>query len=313
MTKQFNKIGLFVSRYNANFFSLCLIVVISVCMPVVAMQEDAAEEISEEVVNKAPTINRSKLDIIAPIDEKIQKEHDLKHYLSSESVQPLLAGPDEHITLINTNSAENHKGVMILLPDWQQQATSPKAFNYLREALPKKGWTVISILPPNKPESYPSIALGNSAQLEDNQKTLAEYQQKLATILTAVTEKAKNYPGIIVVIAEGHHAALLPSIYQQNLVEQPMALISLSGHLNDEANSMLSAQHLSEIDLPVLDLYLKTDSRLIKNNVKLRKKMVNQALKSNFRQRELFNIQTGYYPKTGLVKEIIGWLKSIGW
>jgi len=300
-----------VSQYIAKLFLLFLLT--TAMMPVVAMQEDDAEEKSTEVVNKAPAISRNELEIIAPIDEKTQKEQDLKHYLSSENVQPLLAGPDEHITLIDTNSAESNKGVMILLPDWQQQATSPKAFNHLRKVLPQKGWAIISILPPNKPESYPSISFEQSAQREDNQKSLADYQQKLATILTAVTEKAKNYPGIIVVIAEGHHAALLPSIYQQNLVEMPMALISLSGHLNDEASNMLSAQHLSEIDLPVLDLYLKTDSRLIKNNVKLRKKMVNQALKSNFRQKELFNIQTGYYPKANLVKEIIGWLKSIGW
>lgn len=275
--------------------------------------EQSVEESSEELPNKSLRTPRSEIDITAPTDALINKKSDLKHYLPSQVIQPLLVGPNDHITLINTNNAINNKGIMILLPDWQQTAASPKALNALRETFPDQGWTTITVLPPNKPVNYPSQALEKTAREEQNTTTLNDYQQNLATILSSVTDKAKNYPGIIVVIAEGHNAALLFNIYQKDLTEKPTALITLSAHLNDEMANLESATNLSQLELPVLDLYLKADNYLVNSNVTLRKKWVNQELKENFRQKKIYNIQTGYYPQASLTKEINGWLKSIGW
>jgi hypothetical protein len=265
---------------------------------------------SSMAVKKAP---RSEIDIIAPIDTLTNKKADLKHYLPAEMIQPLLVGPEDHTTLISTNNAINNKGIMILLPDWQQTAASPKALNALRKTLPDQGWTTISVLPPNKPENYPSLAIEQTAREEENKKTLNDYQQQLAKIMEAVTEKAKGYPGIIVVVAEGHNAALLFNIYREELAEKPTALIIMGAHLNDDMANLTSATNLSLLELPVLDLYLKADNYLISSNIKLRKKLVNQELKSNFRQRKIYNIRTSYYPPASLIKEINGWLKSIGW
>ena len=279
-------------------------------------KEGNAEE-SKDEVNETPETStrpqRSEIDIIAPVDEMVTKTSDLKHYLPADIVQPLLVGPDDHITLINTNNAMNNKGIMILLPDWQQSASNPKALNTLRETFPDHGWTTISVLPPNKPKNYPSQAIEKIQREEENETTLKDYQQLLSTIMSAITEKAKNYPGIIVVVAEGHNAAILLSIYQQEMTEQPTALVMLGAHLNDEIANLASATHLSQLDLPVLDLYLKADNRLARQNAQLRQKWVNQELKSDFRQQQIYNIQTSYYPKPALISAINGWLKSIGW
>lgn len=265
---------------------------------------------SSKVIKKTP---RSEIDIAPPIDTLANKKEDLKHYLPSEIIQPLLVGPNDHTTLISTNNAVNNKGVMILLPDWQQTAASPKALNALRNHFPDQGWTTISVLPPNKPTNYPSLAIDITARTEENTKVLNDYQQELAKIIEAVTEKAKGYPGIIVVVAEGHNAALLFNIYKEELAEKPTALIIMGAHLNDDMANLTSATNLSLLELPVLDLYLKADNRLISKSIKLRKKLVNQELKSNFRQKIIYNIQTSYYPPASLIKEINGWLKSIGW
>jgi hypothetical protein len=278
--------------------------------------EPQAEEMKDEIKEEplaSPKPQRSAIDIIKPVDALENKISDLKHYLTSDVVQPLLVGPDDHITLIHTNNAINSKGIMILLPDWQQSASNPKALNALRESLPDQGWTTISVLPPNKPNNYPSHAIEKAQREEENKSALKDYQQQLSTILSAVTEKAKSYPGIIVVVAEGHNAAILLSIYQEEMSDQPTALIMLGAHLNDDLSNIKTATDLSQLDLPVLDLYLKADNRLAKINANLRQKWVNQELKSNFRQRKIYNIQTGYYPKPSLISEINGWLKSIGW
>lgn len=273
---------------------------------------DETDSVDEALGNHKSSL-RSNIDIVAPVDAFTNKKDDLEHYLPAEIIQPILVGPSDHTTLITTNNAINNKGVMILLPDWQQTAASPKALNMLRKKFPDQGWTTISVLPPNKPDNYPSNAIAQTARDEENNKTLTDYQQQLASIITAVTEKAKGYPGIILVVAEGHHAALLLNIYQEGLAEKPTALIMLSAHLNDTKANVSAANNLSLLELPVLDLFLKADNRLVSSSMKLRKKFVNQELKSNYRQKKIYNTHTGYYPAESLIKEINGWLKSIGW
>lgn len=268
---------------------------------------------SEEASDSKTSHLRSNIDIVAPVNALTTKKNDLKHYLAAEIIQPVLVGPEDHTTLVTTNNAINNKGVMILLPDWQQTAASPKALNALRKSFPDQGWTTISVQPPNKPENYPSYAIEQTARDEENSKTLSDYQQQLAKIIAAVTENAKGYPGIILVVAEGHHAALLLNIYQEALAEKPTAFIMLSAHLNDIQANVSAAKNLSLLELPVLDLYLKADNPLVMSSMKLRKKFVNQELKSNYRQKKIYNTHTGYYPTESLIKEINGWLKSIGW
>lgn len=275
--------------------------------------ENKSEEKQEEASSTMTKTPRSDIEILAPVDTLANKKTDLEHYLPTEIVQPLLVGPKDHTTLVSTNNAINNKGVMILLPDWQQTAASPKALNALRQSFPDQGWTTITLLPPNRPDNYPSVAIDKTARDEENKKTLTNYQQELAKIISAVTDKAKGYPGIIVLIAEGHNAALLFNIYQEEQAEKPTALVIMSAHLNDDMANLSSATNLSLLELPVLDLYLKADHYLISKSIKLRKKLVNQELKTNFRQKQIFNIQTGYYPTEPLIKEINGWLKSIGW
>ena len=276
-------------------------------------KEPSDENKTEEQSTSSSTIQRSKIEIAPPIDAIEQKKSDLNHYLPEKTVQTVLAGPNDHITLIETNQTANSKGVMVLLPDWHQTAASPKAMNDLRAKFPQQGWTTITLQPPSKPDNYPSLSLKSEQRAQENLDILTAYQEELSAILTAVIEQAKTYPGIIVVVAEGRNGAILPSIYQKELSEEPMALITLSAYLDDDSSSEIAAKNLAQIDLPVLDFILKTDNGLILQNAELRKKHVNQALKSYYRQKQLHNIHTGYYPKNQLLKEISGWLKSIGW
>jgi len=267
---------------------------------------------------------------VAPIALIEQQKKDLQHYIDSEQVKPLLAGTDSYLTIIKKHSSVNGKGVAILLPDWQQGATNPKAINFLRDALPAEGWTTIAVQPNNKPQSYPSTALKREEQVEENQKIITEYQNKQKVMFNALMDLTNEYPGIVIVIAQGNNGALLASLFaEQNSgsaneaatnieIKIPNAMVLLSSYRqtsNELINSVNEkfAKQLALSELPILDLYLQHDHPLVMAKVAQRKSLAKQEMKVYYRQRQLNNNATGYYPEQELLSQINSWLKSIGW
>jgi len=147
-----------------------------------------------------------------PISLDQQYKEDLKHYLPSTKVKPILVGTQEYITLINENTSPNNKGVAILIPDWQQGAVNPKAINSLRKILPKQGWTTISIQPNTKPDNFPSTALKLTEQIEENKTSIDNYKMDFSAMLNAVSGKAREYPGIVIMVAQGKNTRHSSSI-----------------------------------------------------------------------------------------------------
>ena len=268
--------------------------------------EDKPAETQKPIIIKRP-------EIFAPVDSLKQKEQDLSHYLSSDKVIPMLAGAKEFITIINENTANNQKGVMILLPDWEMTATSSNALNYLQKILPSQGWTTITIQPPGRPIGYPSSVLNLTQQVEENNKLLEECQENIALIMNAVMEKAKDYPGIFVVVSKGSHAILLANLYSNGTLESPSAMVMLSGYMNTGADSMAFAKTLATSEFPVLDLFLSRDHQLATTDSMIRKAQATKEMKEYYRQAQLHNNQIGFYPEKQLLRSINGWLKSIGW
>ncbi|GHE92166.1 DUF3530 family protein [Thalassotalea profundi] len=259
-----------------------------------------------------PAINNPK-NIQAPINFLQQQQEDIKHYLEPDIVKPMLVGMKEEITLLEVNKTGLAKGVMILLPDWQQNATGSSALNFLRQQLPKRGWTTITIQPPAKPADYPSTALNREKRIENNQKTLIEYGEDLGLLLEQINEKAKEYPGVIVVISEGSNAALLTNIYQKQIAPSPAALILLSSFLPTIEDNKTVAASITQLPIPILDLTLFRDNNHVKTAAQLRSDAVKQEMKAFYRQKQLHNVMPSYYPNKLLLKEINGWLASIGW
>lgn len=261
---------------------------------------------SDKAPSKVNTI------INAPIDAFSQQQQDIEHYLKEE-ISPLLVGSDKYLIAINKHKTPINKGVMVLIPDWQQSLATPNALNQLREDIPNYGWTTITLHPPHKPENYPSQALLAEDRDTQNSENLALYNKKLADIMLKVIEQAKNYPGVIVIVAEGSHAALMIDAYQQRLLPSPSAIVMLSSYMPTMAENNKIAQQLAMTDYPVLDLYLKRDNRLVIANAKLRKDAAKREMKVSYRQKQLNNRTTGYYPQKTLAKEVVSWLRSIGW
>ncbi|WP_236701338.1 DUF3530 family protein [Thalassomonas viridans] len=308
--------------FNLHLFRLPALLLLSLTVTQAAAQQNEEQE-QEEAADKAPEsyeyaapsyrIERSKLKITEPVSwEQLQRD-DLSHYLKPATVTPLLAGPEDFITLIKNELTSNSKGVAILLPDWQQGATTPNSLNYLRKTLPDQGWTTIAVQPYEKPPQYPSIALKPSEQEEENNTSLEQYRQKLTAMMTAVMEKAKTYPGMFLVIVQGSHAALLTDLYQQEKVPLPNALVVLSSYMLTATENEAYAKTLAQTELPVLDLSLKRDHPLAVTNARLRLAYADKEMKASYRQRILNNFATGDYPEQSLLREINSWLRYEGW
>lgn len=306
-------------RLLTSFIILCLLTFSTVYSYAAPFQEEAEkkESTKEEAEDKPAEPKKVAIikrpEIFAPVDALKQKEQDLSHYLVAEKVVPMLAGAKDFITIINENTASNQKGVMILLPDWEMTATSSNALNYLQKMLPSQGWTTITIQPPGRPIGYPSSAMNLTQQIEENEKLLAQCQENITAMMTAVMEKAKDYPGIFVVVSKGSHAILLANLYSNGILESPSALVMLSGYMNTSADSLSFAKTLATSEFPVLDLFLSRDHQMATTDSKIRKAQATKEMKVYYRQTRLHNNQIGFYPEKQLLRSINGWLKSIGW
>jgi len=303
---------------------LILIIILFTCISftctnfTVLAQEDKQDEVKTAKENK----KEKQVTIPSPASVEQQHKEDLTHYFPTNRVAPILAGPDDYLTLVDENTSINNKGVAILLPDWQQGAVNPKAINFLRKTLPNQGWTTISIQPANKPKNYPSKALKISEQQKANKIIIDEYKTKLTALINAVLTKSKDYPGIVIIIAQGNHGGMLVDIFDQQSSDQnsttPNALILLSSYLLnsneliDETNTAF-AKTLAYSEYPILDLYLKYDNPIVLDKAAQRLAIANQELKAYYRQRQINNMATGYYPEQELLIQINSWLKAIGW
>lgn len=286
-------------------------------------ETDAKKEVTKEESTSKKTDTTNVILQPMPIDYGVQHKQDLKHYITKEQVKPLLAGPDDYLTLVNKYTTANSNGAAILLPDWQQGATNPKAINFLRTALPDNGWTTITIQPNAKPDNYPSMALTVTEQQEQNKLLLTEYKNKLTVMLNSAMERAKDYPGIVLIIAQGNNGALLVDILSNNAdnnikLTEPNALILLSSYrqtsreLQQKINNQF-AESIALLELPLLDLYLTYDHPLVNANMPKRVSLSAQEMQVYYRQRQLKNATSGYYPHKELMSQINGWLKAIGW
>ncbi len=303
---------------------LILIIILFTCISFTCTNFTVlAQEDKQDEVNTAKENTKEKqVTIPSPVSVEQQHKEDLTHYFPTNRVAPILAGPDDYLTLVDENTSINNKGVAILLPDWQQGAVNPKAINFLRKTLPNQGWTTISIQPANKPKNYPSKALKISEQQQANKIIIDEYKTKLTALINAVLTKSKDYPGIVIIIAQGNHGGMLVDIFDQQSSDQnsttPNALILLSSYLLnsneliDETNTAF-AKTLAYSEYPILDLYLKYDNPIVLNKAAQRLAIANQELKAYYRQRQINNNATGYYPEQELLIQINSWLKSIGW
>jgi len=277
-------------------------------------QTNTSAQASDKEEGKAGNKDDNNLkEVPAPTPSITLFKQDIENFISKKSVTPMMAGTDDFMTLVEKDLHPTDKGVMILVPEWQQSATSPKAINFLRKHLPTDGWATITIQPLEKPMIYPSRAEKEVERNTENEEAISAYTEQFIPMMAKVFEEAANYPGIFVVVAEGNNAAILIDLFEQQQLPMPNAMVMLSAHQLNEADNQRLALTIAESDLPILDLYLSSDNNWVHHFVKLRQQIARREMKTYFRQRQFKSFSPGYYPEQSLAKSIKGWIASIGW
>lgn len=297
-----------------------ILVLYLLTLPITSLAQEAEQEKTESATENTQSEQKSDENSAAkkraesispPKDMFAQHNEDLKHYL--DKTQELLVGTDSYTMLWEESRTANHRGVIIIIPDWQQPATTPKTTDFLFHEFPDHGWSSLVIQPPNMPTGYPSMATNDTENSEQNKKIIDDYKKQLSSLYEQIIQKIENKPGAFIVVSQGNHAGLLLDLLEAGDNKMPHGLIMLSAYRSTDEEDMAFAKTLSMSDLPVLDLMLAKDHPLVAKSADYRRKFASNEMKAEYRQKQFVNLYAGDYPQVDMFKTIQGWLRSIGW
>ena len=262
--------------------------------------------------------------VMASVDQQLLRDLDLRRELFSDEYTILPLAEQEMLVLIKDNTTAISRGVAILVTDSGIPLASKQGLSPLVKQLTGLGWVTVlvssppsdlfqpaeEIMAPTSDTSAPS-ARGSVSPL--NQQVLDKHLQRLSLMMQAVLTKAKEYPGFVLVIAQGTSAASLTQLYTENKLTAPDALVVIDPYWpNRQLNNQL-ATFLASTPMPVLDIYSKQSNYWSQANIQARKVAAIKALKLHYRQREIIGVELFQQPATYLSKEIYGWLNHMGW
>ncbi|WP_254795598.1 DUF3530 family protein [Arsukibacterium indicum] len=223
---------------------------------------------------------------------------DLQQQLLSEEVTELTTDKGSFLTLQRQALTSYTKGTAILVPDWHEHAASPDFINPLRQQMNEYGWHTLAVMPPDILLTEPSA-------------NEADYQQQLVQRLNAAIRQADSQANLIV-IAKGSSAALLNQLFATEQLPAPAAFVMLGAYLADVKLNRELANHIASQSVPTLDISHQRDNRFVSANLQLRQQLVNRNLKTQYRQRQLTGTFYDADTHAWVLKEITGWLHSIG-
>ncbi|WP_082122423.1 DUF3530 family protein [Arsukibacterium sp. MJ3] len=226
-------------------------------------------------------------------------QEDLRRQILSSELTELTSASGNFMALQRQALTSDTKGTAILVADASEHAASPNQLDALRQQLNDYGWDTLAIMAPD-------------ASLFEANVATADYQQQLAERLITATGQAEQQAGSIIVIAKGNSAALLNQLYASDQLAEPTAFIMLSAYLADDKLNRELATHIANQKVPTLDISHQRDNRFANANLKLRKQLAERNLKNQYRQRQLTGTSYDADVHAWVLKEITGWLSSIG-
>lgn len=264
--------------------------------------------------------------VAAAVDKQLLHDLDLRRALFSDQYSSIKVGEQDMLIIINENTTAISRGTALLVTDSGSTINSQQGLAPLVEQLTGLGWVTILLPSPaddlflpseSLPETDANIDLPpdliktSASQL--NQQVFDEHLQRITLIMQAALQKAKDYPGFVLVIAQGTSAATLSQLYAEQKITAPDALVVISPYWPDRKFNNQLANFLASTPMPVLDIYSKWDNSWSQASIKARKIAAIRALKLQYRQREIIGVGLIQQPTTYVSKEIYGWLSHMGW
>lgn len=224
---------------------------------------------------------------------------DIQRQLPDSNLQQLESANLSLQLLSEQSIALRPKGSIVIFPDYQQHALSPRLLNTLRQNLPASGWHLLVMPAPE------------AAEQADAEQRLIQQKSQLAARWQLLNQQG-NLQAPVIVIAQGETAALLNLLIAESLEASPAAIINLGAYLADHKQNNQLLKQVGLTPLPLLDLITAIDHPHAKTT--LAQRQLSARLQQNplYRQRYLSDAFQDQPMQQWLVKEILGWLNTNG-
>ncbi|MFQ3235078.1 MAG: hypothetical protein ACI9C4_000632 [Paraglaciecola sp.] len=245
----------------------------------------------------------------------------------------ILDGPEQQVLLITSQATTAlTRGVAVLVSESGISPVSDRSLAPLAKRLNGIGWVTMLVaapavgLVPLSEEAIPDDKQNSSAPQEtfssqaSYQKTsqmdsanFLQHQARLVTSMQLIVKQSRQYPGFLLVIAQGTSAAWLTKIYAEQALPPPDALVVISPFWPARQYNSLLANQVAMTTMPVLDIYHTRDNNWSLQSANERKISALKALKLHYRQREMSALDDPAQNARQLNKQIYGWLHYLGW
>lgn len=248
---------------------------------------------------------------------------DLKRFAPESELLPMQAGEVEFTTLLSEQTRHSIRGIAILLPDMAISPVQASAFLRLRYQLNEYGWVTLAGLMPDLTQGEAVADNEEIANLFSKRPDSsahyfsdtwqAQYRNQLKLYVEAMAQQTKNFPGLILYVAQGATAGWLVEALDKQEIKSPDALVLISPYLPDTPLNRALPAKIAQLNLPILDVWSEQDNRLALATVPERVNAAHRFLTVHYRQRELFGMLGLESREARLSKEIYGYLTYLGW
>ena len=266
---------------------------------------------------------------------------DAQRMMQPDAFRTMQVGEQEVMIVTNETNLPLGKGVIVLVSESGRNGASAISLAPMTEYLNDYGWATILLTAPTlnwqidessisstddltpAPSDETQQSQPDNSNMDDvpsylstpsiNRKMFEAQEQQFMLLMSAANQEALNYPGFIVVVAQGTSAAFLSKLYAEGMLRAPDAMVAISANfpekeLNDEVGNFLA-----RTPMPVMDIFNQWDNKWTTSNAKTRKIAVEKALKLHFRQREIIGTALKGQQFHYIAKEVHGWLTYMGW
>lgn len=245
----------------------------------------------------------------------------------------ILDGAEQQVLLITSEATTAlARGVAILVGESGISPVSDRSLAPLAKRLNDKGWVtmlvaapIVGFSPPlqesspdnNQQNSAPQPALSSQESYQKTSQLHAsnflQHQAQLVASMQLIVEQSRQYPGFLLVVAQGTSAAWLTKIYAEQQLPTPDAMVLISPFWPARQYNSLLASQVAMTTMPVLDIYHTRDNNWSLQSANKRKISALKALKLQYRQRQISQLHDPVQAASQLNKEIYGWLHYLGW
>jgi hypothetical protein len=247
-----------------------------------------------------------------------QLEHNIAEYIPTEELKTYTTESEETFSaLYLPYMTEEKRGIVILIPDWQQSPADSFGFDYLRKSLTDDGFDTYSIVVPEinwQADLLTSDDSGTSDKPHDliSEAVIDDYKKRLFERFTKIYEGLVMRPNEqLVVLSKGTSAGVLAEHFAKIPSMRVNAFVSISAMLpNSKRNKHLPAT-LSLVGPALLDLFHSTDTPFVTNSMHERTRWAKRNAKYDYRQRELYGLPFEEPQQQRLHKEMTGFLRQL--